>query len=362
MDYRKFMAAAILATTAATTTVSAQCTTCSDEKCADKKEVAAKPAKKESIAAIVNGENILQSQIDSIITAQMSQFMGGQQVPEEQMTAIRQQMGGRIIEALVDNLLIDQAVAKEKLTATEKEISDFLEKQLQEMIKGAGMTLDQYKSMLEQRTGKKFAEILATEAKRPEQKKSFLQLQYLKKNTPEALKVTDADIKKFYDENQAQFNEPDKVKASHILIQVEANANDEAKAKAKKDLEKVQKELKDGGDFAELAKKHSSCPSKEKGGDLGEFGKGQMVKAFEEAVFAMKVGDTSDIVETQFGYHLIKKTGETKGRVVPLEEAKERISTNLKMSKIQDAQKTLAESLRKTAKISFPGKETKADK
>ena len=86
------------------------------------------------------------------------------------------------------------------------------------------------------------------------------------------------------------------VRASHILV------NDEETAK------KLKQEIENGAEFAEIAKQHSICPSKENGGDLGEFGKGVMVKEFEDAAFSLEVGQVSDPVKTQFGYHLILVT------------------------------------------------------
>ncbi len=87
-----------------------------------------------------------------------------------------------------------------------------------------------------------------------------------------------------------------KVQCSHILIKGEQQA------------QKVLAEIREGGDFGKLAKAHSECPSKANGGDLGKFGKGQMVAEFEKAAFAMEVGQVSDLVKTKFGYHIIKRT------------------------------------------------------
>lgn len=90
---------------------------------------------------------------------------------------------------------------------------------------------------------------------------------------------------------------PGQVRASHILVEKLSHAN------------KVLDELDAGKDFRKLAAQYSNCPSKKKGGDLGFFGRGKMVKEFEKAVYAMKVGDISDPVKTKFGYHVIKRTG-----------------------------------------------------
>ena len=88
-----------------------------------------------------------------------------------------------------------------------------------------------------------------------------------------------------------------KIRASHILVEKQSQAI------------KVAEELKAGSSFSELAKKYSVCPSGKRGGDLGQFGRGQMVKEFEQAAFSLKVGEVSEPVKTQFGYHIIKRTG-----------------------------------------------------
>ncbi|PCI42055.1 MAG: parvulin peptidyl-prolyl isomerase [Rhodospirillaceae bacterium] len=104
----------------------------------------------------------------------------------------------------------------------------------------------------------------------------------------------------------------EKVSASHILLMHEGSDRSSATRTKDEALELVndlKTQLADGADFAELAKKHSDCPSGKDGGDLGTFGKGQMVKEFQDATFSMDEGQVSDVVETDFGYHLIKRTG-----------------------------------------------------
>lgn len=105
---------------------------------------------------------------------------------------------------------------------------------------------------------------------------------------------------------------PDAVRASHILLMYDGSERSTAtrsRQEAETQIRALKTELDGGADFAELAKKHSDCPSGRRGGDLGSFGPGQMVPAFEKTAFALAVGATSDVVETPFGFHLIRRTG-----------------------------------------------------
>jgi peptidyl-prolyl cis-trans isomerase C len=165
---------------------------------------------------------------------------------------------------------------------------------------------------------------------------------FVEKELAGGIKVTDEDIKKFYDENKDKFKKDAQVRASHILCGVDANATAEEKKKAQEKATDLLKKLKAGEDFAKLAKDNSTCPSSAQGGDLGFFGKGQMVPSFEEATLALKPGEVSGVVETQFGYHIIKLAEKKEAELVKLDEVKERISDYLKSQKIQ---KTVADHL-----------------
>jgi len=104
----------------------------------------------------------------------------------------------------------------------------------------------------------------------------------------------------------------DHVQASHILLMYQGSARSTAtrsKDEAQVQIQDLKQQLEQGADFAALARQHSDCPSGKAGGDLGRFGRGQMVKPFEDAAFGMAPGGVSDVVETDFGYHLIKRTG-----------------------------------------------------
>jgi parvulin-like peptidyl-prolyl isomerase len=104
----------------------------------------------------------------------------------------------------------------------------------------------------------------------------------------------------------------DTVRASHILLMYQGSSRSTAtrsKEEAQQQIQQLKGQIDGGADFAGLAKQHSDCPSAASGGDLGEFGRGQMVPAFEQTTYAMEPGQVSDVVETQFGYHIIQRTG-----------------------------------------------------
>ncbi len=141
--------------------------------------------------------------------------------------------------------------------------------------------------------------------------------------------VSDAEIKTWYDGHQDRYQQPEERRASHILIQTDGDASKEkAKAKAEEILKDIQQTP---SKFAELAKQHSQDPgSAQKGGDLGFFGRGMMVKPFEDAVFGQKDGEISGVVESDFGYHIIKVTGIKSAKLRPLTEVRAEIEGELK--------------------------------
>ncbi|HSP96220.1 MAG TPA: SurA N-terminal domain-containing protein [Candidatus Dormibacteraeota bacterium] len=133
---------------------------------------------------------------------------------------------------------------------------------------------------------------------------------------------TDDEIKEYYDANQAQFQKQEEVHARHILFTVKPDASEADKAAARKQAEEVLAKAKGGADFAELAKQYSQDSTAAGGGDLGSFARGVMTPPFEAAAFALEPGQVSDIVETQFGFHIIKLEEKTPARTASLEDVK----------------------------------------
>ena len=137
------------------------------------------------------------------------------------------------------------------------------------------------------------------------------------------VEVSDAEIQAAYDRNRDEFTIPETASARHILIQVPRSASAEQKAAKRRQIEAILAELRAGGDFAELAQQHSEDSSATAGGQLGEFERGRMVPAFEQAAFALEPGQTSEVVETQFGFHLIRVEARTPAKLATFDEVRE---------------------------------------
>lgn len=179
------------------------------------------------------------------------------------------------------------------------------------------------------------------EEKLQDLRKRLIVESFLKKKVEVESKVSDEDMKKFYEQNKDKFKSGEQIKASHILVKTE------------KEAKELLAKLKAGGNFEELAKKSSVDSSSAKGGDLGWFGKGSMVPAFEKAALALKEGQTSDVVKSDFGFHIIKLTGKRPAGIRPFEEVKEQIKGAIMPSKQQEVFQKIKDELKKTAKISI---------
>jgi peptidyl-prolyl cis-trans isomerase C len=185
-----------------------------------------------------------------------------------------------------------------------------------------------------------------------DQRRDLINSKTIEAEVAPKLTVTDQELDAFYKGNPEQFKEQESVRASHILIGVAKDAPAATKAAAKTEAEGVLKRVKAGEDFAALAKQYSKDPgSAAVGGDLNFFPKGQMVPAFDAAAFALKPGEVSDLVETEFGYHIIKLTEKREGRTVPLAEVKDRLSEFLKQRKQQELVQQYLLSLKSKYKV-----------
>lgn len=172
-------------------------------------------------------------------------------------------------------------------------------------------------------------------------KKRLIVESFLKKKVETESQVSDADLQKFYEQNKEKFKTGEQIKASHILVKTDKEAKD------------ILAKIKAGGNFEELAKKNSVDSSAAKGGDLGWFGKGSMVPVFEKAALALKEGQVSDVVKSDFGFHIIKLTGKRAAGIRPLEEVKDQIKGAIMPTKQQEVFQKIKEELKKNAKIAI---------
>ncbi|MEK7400312.1 MAG: peptidylprolyl isomerase [Candidatus Poribacteria bacterium] len=230
----------------------------------------------------------------------------------------------QIIDSLIDQELLYEEAKKAGLEPKDTEVDTRIaeikaqEPRYEQILKMQGLT------------EKKFTVLV----KRNLTMQNFIE----KKIQPTAKPVTDEDIKQYYEENKAKYVQKESVKASHILLKVELDAPEEDKTRAKNKLQSILQEARSGGDFAELAKKNSQDPgSAPQGGNLGYFSRGQMVKPFEDAAFALKPGGISDVVETQFGYHIILLQDKKPGKQLSVEESKKNIEGALSDKYLNDA-------------------------
>ncbi len=161
------------------------------------------------------------------------------------------------------------------------------------------------------------------------------------------IKIEGNRVNEYYNGHINEYKIPKRVNARHILIAVSHEADEKTEIEGRAKAVKVLQELKGGGDFAELAKKYSDDPNKGKGGDLGFFSKGQMVKQFEDAAFALKEGELSEPVRTQFGYHIVKVEKIEDERIKALSEVREDIAKTLKEGDAKNITKTEIEGMRK---------------
>ncbi|MGE0083172.1 MAG: peptidylprolyl isomerase [Desulfococcaceae bacterium] len=297
----------------------------------------AKTVTKDNKAASVNGKIISRSALDSEFKRMSQRFMQqGKEIGADKQDEFRKE----ILDNLINRELLYQEAEKKGIKADEEKI----EARFAEVKKSAPTEADFQKMLTEM--GVSEADI------KTEIRRSFVIQEFIDSQITAGITVPDEEIKAFYDGHPDYFKKPEQVKASHILIKSDSVKDDEAAKKTARDkLRAIQEKLKKGEDFAELAKAGSECPSAPKGGDLGYFAKGQMVKPFEDAAFAMKTGETSDIVVTQFGYHLIRVTDRKPESTVSLDEAKAKISDHLKKQKSIETVNQHIEKIRAAAKI-----------
>ncbi|MEW6666870.1 MAG: peptidylprolyl isomerase [Thermodesulfobacteriota bacterium] len=287
-------------------------------------------------AALVNGKAITQAEVDRELAGMLNELRNRGTVPEEsQMEALRK----NLLEELISQELLAQEGAKLGIKVDDALVDDRLK-----MLKSRFPSEEEFRNVLS-RSSLSEAEL------KSQMERGLLIHEVLTREVIRKVTISAEESKEYYDTHPDDFKQPEQVRASHILVKLEPKAEPDVKAKARWEIEEVRKKLSKGGDFAALAREFSQCPSKTQGGDLGFFQKGQMAKPFEDAAFSLKPGQTSGIVETEFGYHLIRVTEKKPAGMLAYEKVKGELEEHLKEAKTRMEVGRYIEGLRAGAKV-----------
>ncbi|HOW56606.1 MAG TPA: peptidylprolyl isomerase [Smithellaceae bacterium] len=290
-------------------------------------------------AVIVDGKILKKSVVKKEIKKLVK--INKDRIPKEKLKEVQADMKKQLIEEFIVRTVLNNEVEKRKITAEEAEVQQTI-KQIE-----AGMAKDKtLEDLLKEHkmTKDKFNKEIAFSVK----VKKLVDMETSGKG-----KANDKEISKFYNENKDKFTEQAMSHVRHILVKVEPTDDAKIKAEKKVKIEGIRKKLIGGADFAELAKKDSDCPSKEKGGDLGFIGKGETVKQFENAAFTQAKNVIGPVVTTEYGYHVIQVLERQEQKVKKLDEVRKNIAAYLENEKKREAVTSLIKRLRAEAKITI---------
>jgi peptidyl-prolyl cis-trans isomerase C len=344
-----------------------------DDSKAESKPVEAEAAKTEAakpdaVVVTVAGHAVKEADVEAQLDKMLAQQSMRRKMSDEDGKQFRIRMRSVAIEGLVNKAIGEYVVAEEarqaKIEVSAADIDAKIEEMMSYLVLRHGMSREELQGKIAEGQGMSFDEFIKKQKATPE----FAQMVLLDKMVAhvygEELKVSDQEIEEYYKKNlENEFSEGEQVQASHILIDTRKLKTDEEKAAAKKKAEELCVEAKKpDADFVKLASENSACPSAAKGGDLGFFTKDKMVAPFSEAAFAMEKGGISDVVETQFGYHVIKVTDKKPAHVTSLADAKEKIRANMFNEKRQKATEKYYDELKEKANIVYSAADAKEKK
>lgn len=312
------------------------------------------PEPNDSVLVTVNGVDITQKQLDDLIKPHLERMTKqAANLPPAFLEQQKKLLRSQALQEMIGMQLLNEKVKLANITISDQEITDEI-KRVAAMRKPP-VTVEEFKKKMQEYG-------IDIEQMNSQIRTMLAQQKLMAKEFPDDVNFTEEDAKAYYEKNKAGYETPEQVRASHILIKpapTDPNSDpNEAKAVAKAKAEDLLKQIKEGADFAALAKTNSSCPSAQKGGDLDFFGKGQMVPEFDKAAFELEIGKVSEVVETQFGFHIIKLTDKKEATTTSFEEAKDAIMAEQAQRKLRDLAVQYVEKLKTGAKIDYaPGME-----
>jgi len=286
--------------------------------------------------AVVNGSSITQEDLDDEMSRVRRMFLAkGTPLKESQLSEIRKE----VLESLINRELLYQESQKKGIEVDEAAVDGQLS-----TLKKRFSSEAEFKKAL--------SEINLSEAAvRSQIRREMAVQQLIKDQFAGDVAISDKESKTYYASHPDLFRQPEEVRASHILIKVDPQADESGRAEARREIEKIQEKVKRGEDFGDLARQFSQGPSNTRGGDLNYFRRGQMVKPFEDVAFALAPGEVSDIVETRFGYHLIKVTDKKPETMIAYDDIKKKLNEYLKQGRIQEETRLYVRRLKEKAEV-----------
>ncbi len=292
------------------------------------------PAQLPELIARVNGTPIDRGEFERAVKSLEAQ--AGGPVPAERRDGIYRQL----VDQLVALKLLSQESVVRKVTVPDTDVEGRVAQ-----VKGQFPNEQAFTAALAERQ-------MTPDKLKAEIRQQMQAMKLVETEIGPTVAVTDANVSDFYSKNPDKFQEPEAVHVAHILIRTAENADEAAKKKARTEAQSVLAQIKKGGDFAALAKQHSQDPgSAANGGDLGFVPRGQTVPVFEQAAFALKPAQLSGVVESPFGFHIIKMIAHRDARTVPLQEVKPQVEQFLKQQKTQEKTAAYIEKLKAKAKV-----------
>lgn len=289
---------------------------------------------KTGVVAIVNGVEVPASDFWlELLKVERAVLGTGRPLTSPQIARLRNE----IAEALVRRELLYQE-SKSKVKVTDAEIAAEVKK-----------LKDQYAS--ESEFSSALSSMSISQASLKAQVERALSIQKLVDRFASKVAIDDKEVWAYYDRNRASFRQPEQVKASQILVKTDPTWDEAKKTAARKKIDEIRSKLKAGQDFASLARTYSDDPSGAKGGDLGYIRTGQVLKPFEDALFSLKPGETSDVVVTNIGFHIIKASDRKPETTIPFESLKDRLRTSLKQEKGQQEANAHIARVREKARV-----------
>ena len=288
------------------------------------------------IAVSVDGKILKKSELESNVNNRMKMFKD--KIPADKQKDAREKIKKSLVDEFIMRTLIMNEIVKSKIEVSEDEIK---------------VSTDKIKSTLP--PNKKLDEFLKENKLSKEDIVFAAKVEkYMNLQTGKKTKPTQKEISKFYNDNRDKlFKASESVHVRHILIAVNKGDNDKVKAGKKEKIENLRKQLLNGANFAELARKNSDCPSKEAGGDLKFISRGQTVKPFEDAVFSQEKNVIGPVITTEYGYHIIQVLDRKPSKTIALDEVKDKISAYLEKQKRSNIFTSILKKLKENAKIAI---------